>query len=256
MQFEPLLKDIGFADKEAAVYLALLELGSSAVQPIARKAKVARPTTYLVLEKLLKQGLATRYSEGKKTLFVAESPRNLLRLVEREERRVQDKKSGVEVALPALQALMKSRTGKPSVRYFDGLEGLQTIRREMLMYCRAGKDWWYNLTPLDHLLAVFGEKEDSLARQRIAKGVWAKTVFTTRSPELKKSLLHPLKSELSERKFVPPETFRSTSGMTIYRDRIAIGTFTGALGGVIIESAPMATMMRESFLLMWEDLDK
>lgn len=255
MQFEPLLKDIGFSDKEVAVYLALLELGSSAVQPIARKAKVARPTTYLVLEKLLKQGLATRYVEGKKTVFTAESPRQLIQLVEREEQRIKDKRFEVEEALPALQAIIKAGVGKPTVRYFDGIEGLRAMRREMLMYCRTGKDIWHNLTHADYLLAIFGEDEHLYGRQRAAKGVWAKTVFTTSSDELKKSILASAKQELSERKFVTPKKFQSTSGMTIYRDRIAIGTFAGNIGGVIIESSSMAEMMRHVFLLTWESLD-
>lgn len=255
MQFEPLLKDIGFSDKEVAVYLALLELGSSAVQPIARKAKVARPTTYLVLEKLLKQGLATRYVEGKKTLFTAESPRHLIQLIERQEQRIKDKRFEVEEALPALQAIMKARAGKPTVRYFDGLEGLRSMRREMLMYCRPGQDIWYNLTPVDHLMAVIGKEELSYGRQRAAKGVRAKTVFTTSSPKLKEEILKTAPQELSERRFIPPNKFRGTSGMTIYRDRIAIGTFAGNIGGVIIESESMADMMRHSFLLMWESLD-
>lgn len=255
MQFEPLLKDIGFSDKEAAVYLALLELGSSAVQPIARKAKVARPTTYLVLEKLLKQGLATRFIEGKKTLFAAESPRHLIQLVEQQEQRIKDKRFEIEEALPALQAIMKTHTGKPTVRYFDGLEGLRSMRREIIMYCRPGKDILYSLTPVDHLLALFGKEQFLHSQQRVAKGVWAKTVFTTSSPELKDELFASAKKEMSARKFVSPKQYRSASGLTIYRDRIAIATFAGNIGGVMIDSPSMADMMREMFQLMWENLD-
>lgn len=256
MQFEPLLKDIGFSDKEVAVYLALLELGSSPVQPIARKAKVARPTTYLVLEKLLKQGLATRFVEGKKTLFAAESPRHLIQLVEQQEQHIHDKRFEIEEALPALQAIMKAKAGKPTVRYFEDIEGLRTMRREMMMYCRTGKDIWYNFTPGDHLLAVLGKDELTYGRQRAAKGVWAKTVFTTSSAKLKNEILASARQELSERRFISPEKFRSTSGMTIYRDRIAIGTFAGNIGGVIVESDSMASMMQATFLLMWKSLDE
>ena len=47
--------------------------------------------------------------------------------------------------------------------------------------------------------------------------------------------------------------------MTILLDRIAIGTFAGKAGGVIIESANMADMMRRLFELAWigaEKIDK
>lgn len=256
VQFEPLLKDLGFSDKEVSVYLALLELGPSSVQVVSRKAKVARPTTYLVLEKLLKHGLASRYTEGKKTLFAAESPRHLIELIDQEEQRIKDKRFEVEEALPALQAIMRSGIGKPTIRYFEGLEGLRTIRQEIVMYARPGKDILYNLTPADYLLATFGKNQDRYSAPRVAKGLWAKTIFTTSSPTLKHEMLATAKKELSERKFIPPDRFRSASGMTIYRDRIAIGTFTGNIGGVMIDSASMAEMMREAFLIMWESLDE
>ena len=55
----------------------------------------------------------------------------------------------------------------------------------------------------------------------------------------------------AERRYIPAELFPSPSGMTIFRDRIAIGSFVGKVGGVIIESAEMADMMRRLFELAW-----
>ena len=51
------LKELGLAEKEAKVFLASLELGSSAVQEIAKKAEINRATTYVIIEKLMKKGL-------------------------------------------------------------------------------------------------------------------------------------------------------------------------------------------------------
>ena len=85
MVFQKELKRLGLKDKEAAVYVACLELGPSPVQQISRKAQVVRATTYVVLEALLERGLVTQYKEGKKTLFSAEPPRQLMRLLEKQE---------------------------------------------------------------------------------------------------------------------------------------------------------------------------
>lgn len=65
---------LGLSEKEAKVYLAALELAQDSAQNIAKKAGVNRPTTYVILEKLMKLGLANTLEENKKTLFVAESP--------------------------------------------------------------------------------------------------------------------------------------------------------------------------------------
>lgn len=254
MEFIQELTNLGLKDKEAAVYLSCLELGPSPVQPIARKAKVVRATTYVILESLMSMGLVTKYKEGKKTLFSAETPRQLLRLLERQQEAIHEKQQDLEAILPELQMLTKAAGDKPSVRYFEGREGLRAIRQEMIMYGRVG-DTFYNFTPADHLTSVFPDNEDTYYPQRIAKGVYAKTLFTTTSESLKKSWLSKENSKFSERRFVSPEKFPVSAGMTIYRDRLAIGSYTGKLFGVVIESEQMTGMMRSLFELAWESAE-
>lgn len=256
MEFIHELKNLGLTDKESAVYLALLELGSAPVQNIARKAKVVRATTYVVLEDLQKMGLVTHYKEGKKTLFSPEPPLQLMRLLDKQQEALKSKQDEFARALPELQMLMKTSGEKPSVRYFEGKEGLRAMRQEIIMYSKSG-DLVYNFTPLDHLDAVFPfpNESDSHHRQRAAKGVLARTIFSTRSEKLKNALLQKQKEDKTERRYISPDLFSCTSGMTIYRDRIAIGSFTGKLMGVIIESEPMAETMRRLFDLAWIGTD-
>lgn len=249
MEYIQELTSLGLKDKEAAVYLSCLELGPSPVQPIARKAKVVRATTYVILESLMKMGLVTKYKEGKKTLFSAETPRQLLRLLERQQEAIQEKQHGLESILPELQMLTRSGGDKPSVRYFEGKEGVRAIRQDIIMHGRSG-DTFYNFTPADHFLGVFPE-EDTHVDQRIAKKIHAKTLFTTTSQKIKKEWLSASGDELTERRFISPEHFPVPAGMTIYQDRIAIGSYTGKLFGAIIESDQMATMMRSLFELAW-----
>lgn len=250
MEFRKELKKIGLTDKQVAVYLACLELGSSPVQPIARKAKVVRATTYVILSGLMQQGLVTRFEQGKKTMFAAEPPLQLRRLLEKRGEEIKDKERLLDQMLPELQILMKGAGDRPSVRYFEGKEGLHVIRQEISMYCRPG-DLIYNLTPADYLTAVFPREEDTFYRQRRAKGIRAHTIFTTKSEALRRRWLLGDDQKVPERKFVPPQKFSWTSGITIYRDRIAIGSFTGKLGGVIIESQEMADSMQALFEMAW-----
>lgn len=250
MHFETELKKIGLNDKEASVYVASLQLGPSPAQQIARKAKVVRATTYVVLDSLMQRGLITQYKEGKKTLFSAEPPRQLMRLLERHMDEVREQQHDLERLLPELQVLMKSAGNRPSVRYFEGKEGLRAIRSEFLMYAQPG-DMIYSFTPADHLNAVFPDDADTFYPQRIARKIRARVIFTTRSASLKQSWLSSSSDMFSERIYIPPERFPSASGMTVYRDRIAIGTYTGKQIGVVIESEPMADMMKRLFELSW-----
>jgi sugar-specific transcriptional regulator TrmB len=136
MEYIQELMNLGLKDKEACVYLSSLELGPSPAQNIAKKAGVVRATTYVILEELMQMGLVTKYKEGKKTMFSAEAPSQLLRLLEKEEEVIEQRQKELKDILPELQMLAKALGDKPSVRYFEGKEGLAAIRRDMVMYCR------------------------------------------------------------------------------------------------------------------------
>ncbi len=64
------LQKIGFSDKEAAVYLASLELGPATILELAKKAKVKRPTVHVLVEGFIKRGLASSFEKGKKRFGV------------------------------------------------------------------------------------------------------------------------------------------------------------------------------------------
>jgi sugar-specific transcriptional regulator TrmB len=250
MEFIQELKKLGLKDKEAAVYLASLELGPAPVQNIARKSKVVRATTYVILEDLMQMGLITHYKEGKKTLFSAEPPLQLNRLLEKQEEDIREKKEGLTHFLPELQAVIKSNTDRPSVRYFEGTEGLRAIRQEIVMYTQPG-DIVYNFTPLDYINAIFPENSSSYYKQRVARGIQAKTIFTTSSQKIKKQILSLMAEHRTDFRFIPPELYPGGGGTTIFRDRVAMGTYTGKISGLIIENSELADMMRNLFDLAW-----
>lgn len=251
MEFIQELMSLGLKDKQASVYLSCLQLGPSPAQYIAKKAEVVRATTYVILEELMEMGLVTKYKEGKKTMFSAEAPRQLLRLLEKQEETIREQQHALENILPELQMLTKAAGDKPSVRYFEGKEGLRAIRQEIIMYTHSG-DIVYNFTPADHLRGIFARDEDTHYSQRVSKGIHAKTLFTTQSEKVKKEWLSTMSGYKTEIRFIDPVKFPVPAGLTIYRDRIAMGSYTGKLFGVIIESEQMANMMRSLFDLAWE----
>lgn len=249
-----LLKKLDLADKEAAVYLTCLELGSAPASQIARKADLLRPTTYLILESLIKKGLITRYRQGKKTMFMAEPPRQLLHLIDNQEKELQVRRKELEEALPNLQAIMAGAEDRPAIHYYEGVDGLRAIRQEMLRYSTE-KDTWYNMVPVDYLVSVFGENDYVYSRYLKAKGVQSYSIITTRSEKLKEYLMTQAKWHFANRKFVSPEIYSSTSGLTICRDRLAIATYTGQIGGMVIESESIANLARSFFIMLWNSLE-
>jgi sugar-specific transcriptional regulator TrmB len=251
MALEADLKKLGLSDKEAAVYLAALGLGPSTVLQIARKSKVARATTYLVLEALQGYGLVSEYREGDKTFFVAEDPHNLDRIIDQQEIEVKQRREKIGDLVPKLAVFMRTADDRPTVRYYEGREGLKTIRQEMTKRTKSGEEW-YNLTSLDNLKKFFAEEIDYSPRK--AKRIKQKTIFTTTSAMLKQKTLQESGKKLNQSKYVASDKLSSDVGLTIMEDTVAIGVFKEPVGGVMIESKEIAKLMKQWFELTWKKL--
>jgi sugar-specific transcriptional regulator TrmB len=59
------LKNLGLNEKEAKVYVALLQCPGATAYLIARHSGLKRPTTYVVLEDLIDKGVVTKIPRAK-----------------------------------------------------------------------------------------------------------------------------------------------------------------------------------------------
>lgn len=132
MEIQQVLEQTGLNEKQANVYLAVLELGSASVQAIARKAGLKRPTTYLILDELEQKGLASIVPQ-KKALYTAESPERLISdLYKKEEL--------VKRFLPDLLALHNAKKEKPQVQLFQGKDGVRQVYAKIF---ESGEAWFF-----------------------------------------------------------------------------------------------------------------
>lgn len=112
------LKSLNLTDKEARVYLSLLELGPSTPYRIAKRARLKRPTAYVIAEELVEKGLIIQVTGEKNKLYMARSPETYFEEAEgklREAKRV----------LPELMALQRKTSEKPNILYFEGVDGIK-----------------------------------------------------------------------------------------------------------------------------------
>ncbi|MBD3251411.1 hypothetical protein GF380_03075, partial [Candidatus Uhrbacteria bacterium] len=122
------LMEYGLSDKEARVYLSLIQRGSSTAQEIATHSTVHRSTIYAAIDALKGHGLVSCLEDEKRTLFYAENPKRLAELIDEEVRMARTKQESVTSLIPELLALHRSDRSKPVVRFFEGMEGLRSFR--------------------------------------------------------------------------------------------------------------------------------
>ena len=119
------LQNYGLSDKEARVYLTVLELGTSIASTIARRAELNRVTTYTLLEDLKRDGIVNEtMKEGVKYYSVI-SPDILLKQLEQKYESFKEK-------VPELLAMAEKFGSKPKVQFFEGLEGMKKMYSDLL----------------------------------------------------------------------------------------------------------------------------
>ncbi|MDH5597095.1 MAG: helix-turn-helix domain-containing protein, partial [Candidatus Peregrinibacteria bacterium] len=114
------LTSIGLSEKSAKIYIASLNLGVSTVQRIAEKANIKRPTAYLHIQELLKDGYLQKIPMGKKECYAACDPQ-ILR--DQLHKNVQ----AFDSALPELRGIYKGFQGKLRVRVLEGQKALDAV---------------------------------------------------------------------------------------------------------------------------------
>ena len=239
------LKNLGLSDKEAKVYLAMLELGPSPVLEISAKADVNRPTAYVQIEALKEKGLVSSQLKGKKQLYIAESPEQLGFLLEREKENLEQKKSEFMHILPDLKTMFNLSGEKPQVRYFEGREGLLRMQEGVL---KSKEKLVRVIASLDDALEAFPEKDQTYTVRRVKKGIRSKFLYTSRNgPILKASEA----SLLRETRFVDPKKLPFSLDVTLFDDVVEVAALKGKMFGAVIEHKEIANSFKNLFDFVW-----
>lgn len=242
MELEKTLENLGLSEKEAKTYLALLELGTSTIKPIATSASIKRTAIYYFIDRLVSLGLVTQTEINNRMHYSAVNPDRLFEIQnERTEKLSQ--------YLPELQALFNLNPSKPKITYYEGPDQMKNILWEEIG-CK--KETLY-IWPNKDALAMVGGPEflKMIDEKRIKKGVWVKAIrFKNRDIIFDNSASGA--KFLRELRFDPFE-FTFTMGMSIY-DSGKVAFFSSKKEGfaVLIESKELEELMRVFFNLLWE----
>lgn len=239
------LFEFGLSEKEASVYLAMLELGPSSVQDIAKKAGVNRATTYVMLESLKRRGLMSSVDRGKKTMFAAESPEHLLSTVTLEVRSVEEKKARLAASMPQFMALFNAIEDKPRVRYFEGEEGIRACREAQIQMSKPGQ-LTRSFLHFDKQMVELAKVEQD-KRLILTRGAYSGRGLYSIDPGLEL----PLLGKNVEIRRIPQGVPPFKGQMDIFEDFLLLGVHQPRPMAVIIESEELAKLARSMFDLAW-----
>lgn len=235
------LKQVGFSANEAKIYLALLQMGESTVQPISQKAGLTRPYCYNLLDELVEKGFASYAERRGRRRYCATQPKVVRKIL-------LDKVKEIDPILPELEGLYQMTPSRPRARYFEGKEGIRAIYEEMtqetndLVIFGSGEDWsrsfadWYEFM------------------QATAKKVIGIRDLSKRTPESEKwAKLY--KKPTQELRYIKDE-WNFPSDQFVWGNKVAMLCHGTEMHGIVIESKEISTSMKTVFEMFWKMADK
>ena len=245
------LEELGLSTNEVKVYMTSLEIGAATAQQLAAKAAVVRPTTYVAIGGLVKRGLMSSHTRGKKQFFQGERPSQLLRLLEDEKKKIQERELKLKSLLPGLESLVGVVGKKMEVKYYEGWEGLEVLQKiltnsgvrsfDVLMY-QSVAIVGYNKLPADKTVNYnLDLVKRKISKRQLMIGDYRKL----------KTWRPFVKNTGSQYKVLSSRDIETSSEIAIFGDYIVLISYSTIPYGCIIKNADTAKLAKFMFDTLW-----
>lgn len=237
------LANLNFTEKEAKIYLALLELGKGAVTQITRKAGLNRTTGYDILDSLVSRGLVSISGKEPKQEYIAEPPDKIL--IALTEQIAQNKKQleQAKKLLPQLKSIHNVGE-RPKVKFYEGKEGLVQVYEDTL----TSKETIKAFATVDDMHRTLPDYFPKYYRRRAQKGIAIQAIIP--DTKVARERITHNKEEKRTSALIPADKFYFSPEINIYDNKVMIASWREKLG-IIIESAEIADAMKKIYELAW-----
>ncbi len=242
------LQSMGLTENEILLYEFLVKIGESPAAIIVRETKLKRPTVYKSLATLEKKGLITKRDIRKKIHFKPESPEKLLELADEQVKELDRTRANLRSVLPMLGSEYLLSTEKPTVRIYEGREGIKDIYKDTL---EEGKTI-YAVESLEEFdPEIWQWANEYYMKQRPKKNIHTQVIISSG----RRAKLHRTRDLQHFRitKEVPKDKFPFQLEVDIYGDKVAFINYrTDHLLGIVIKHPLIAETMKAYFDLAWQ----
>jgi sugar-specific transcriptional regulator TrmB len=223
-------------------------LDKGGVQEVSKKGNLNRSSTYVTLQSLVKKGLASVSDGNKVRQFFAAPPETLVRMAEKRMLEKQQTLNKIERILPEMKAIYKGTNKKPTVKVYEGKEGLINTYEDVLrcqekiirVYAIPGYlgDFVYDYIP-------------SYMKRREELGIKMLGIFPDTEENRKMLKKAPKTRDLVT--FISMNKKHLHSDLCIYDDKISYMTKENGGVGIILESAEVSEVMKTLFDLAFNE---
>lgn len=238
------LTQLGLTEYEAAVYLAVLELGPCNAGPLVKQTKLHRMNVYSSLKKLEDLNLISVFMKNNRQQFQATNPDNILAPLKEQEILAKQ-------LIPQLNALKSKQNKEMGVQILYGTEGFWLNIQEIAK--SAGKT--------DKIMRIIGGAPDSEFYKAIEPH-YSEYQKLLQKSKVAKWLLSPREESANfKEKFTKEDKknrlktapgMRSPTYTRITPEMVSIELYTTPLMIIQIKNKAVASSYLEQFDLLWK----
>ncbi|MFH0853357.1 MAG: helix-turn-helix domain-containing protein [bacterium] len=238
MDIQDALTELNLSSREAQLYTSLLELGKATPLKLANKTGLKRPTVYLDLESLRRKRLVGLAFEGKKSVYVPESPQTLLRNIQEQQRTAQE-------IVPLLKALENKGGNKPQIRYFDDPKDMKRVWIEELFRAKEIA-FITNISGYQKQFPEILESQDKFIRE--GRYVRDRELYTGSKEDI--AFAKQVMDDNREIRIMPKD-FDYSTDIELWNNNVGMYSFTGRYLLVITDDS-IAQSFRALFEQLWK----
>lgn len=239
MTIQETLQSLGLEQKEASIYLALLELGETTVLEISKKSGIKRPTVYVVLRSLEQKGFASKLLKESKTLFSPQHPKKLITEAELRMKELQE-------VVPQLESLLGREEGRPRVKIYEGKEQLDCAYDELFVI--KGEGLYMGTLKLS--MEVFPRTFRKVGYAPLSPE-FSMRELVDESEESRKYAAH-VRGPYREVRFIPKELLPFEAEIGVFGNHSLITSVKKEYFTIDIESKEIANSFRTILEVMWQ----
>ncbi len=238
-----LLQDIGLTKVQGLAYAELIKQAGCSAPVLAPLISESRSNTYKILDRLCELGLATKDDTNTKNTYYPASPAALEQLIQAQSAEISQRERKLNAALPSLLDFYFAHSEQPSVRYFQGKDGMQRIFSDML---KTGQPLYLLRSPSDEKFYTGFFSDLKQRRNRLGITTYALT------PDVASANHDPTIDERNRlvRTWLPAEAYTASVEWNISGNKVALISYGEEAIGIVIESAQIAESFRQAFAMM------
>jgi HTH-type transcriptional regulator, sugar sensing transcriptional regulator len=242
---EEYLLELGFTEKEAKLYLVLLEIGMQPASVLAKKTGFPKATIHFLCDNLVKKGYLRRSQKGRTQYFYAE-PGDLEQAKEKELKSGQE---ALEKIIPLLKECKNPYTSPPKVTFFEGVDGCKKAYLTVL----DSKTDVLEFAAHDDLTKMGGKFMNDFIDERSKRKLHLDAICPEN--ETHKKYKKKNKKHCRRTCMFPKKKGEFFSSIDVFDDKVLLLNLYQDAFAILIQNKEFADTMKTIYRLAWENPD-